>query len=270
MRATGRRGGRTTRPTSAIAAALLAGLVLAACVPMTSEPEAPPAPPFPGLPSVAPYAGSECKTVLVIGDSIAWSMGRDLEEAFAETGRCADVVNAGAEATSVVQWAPGGSAGLDDALAGVTPDLVVVHLVGNQGDEGPNAGAPDALPWTDPDWLPTTIAAALAIVDGLPAGVPVYWSVPLKSAWSCDWTSLNAQRWDAWAAWVRDVLAVERPEVHVSDWRPTFGGDEFVLAYEFDDGSTDDVRLTDCVHLSRTGDGIAAALVVAASAGEWP
>jgi hypothetical protein len=213
------------------------------------------------LPTISPYGGADCLDVLVVGDSIAQFVGDRFESRLEASGRCTHVVQAGQAGSGVVDWLPGGRFDLARLLSAEQPDVVFASFVGNESFSG--------LTWSNPTWHTQTTAAALALVDLIPADVALYWGLPAKGAWRCEWGSLNDQRWGPWHAWIRDTLPVLRPSVHIVDWRTLFGGETFQPAFTFPDGQAHDVRLPDCVHFSADGADLAALLAVAAMQGEW-
>lgn len=243
------------RRTAAVVACAIGALVAGACAPI------PPPPPLGALPTVIPYAGSSCLKVLVVGDSIADGVAERLEQVLTSSGRCAHVSNRAVSGSGVVDWVPGGLFDVRTRLATVKPDVVFAFFVGNESFSG--------LRWTDPSWLAKTAAAARTIVDQVPTGIPIYWAIPTKVAWQCEWGSLNDQQWVWWHAWVHTILATERPSVRLVDWRATFGGETFHRAFTFADGIARDVYTSDCVHFSAAGADVATLLVVAAMQGEW-
>ena len=170
-------------------------------------------------------------------------------------------MQAGQAGSGVVDWLPGGRFDLGPLLAAEQPDVVFAFFVGNESFSG--------LTWSDPTWGTQTTVAALELVDLIPADVALYWGLPAKGAWRCEWGSLNDRRWSLWHAWIRDTLPVLRPSVHIVDWRTLFGGQTFQRAFTFPDGREHDVRLPDCVHFSAAGADLAAQLAVAAMQGEW-
>jgi hypothetical protein len=62
-------------------------------------PPPPSAPQFPGYPSIPHYNGTQCKTVLLIGDSLM-SPVRNVQDVLQQSGRCSNVVNAAVNGTA--------------------------------------------------------------------------------------------------------------------------------------------------------------------------
>jgi hypothetical protein len=237
-------------------APLLAGaILLAGCFPVA------PPPPLGSVPVLTAYAGSECLKVLVIGDSIAAFVGERMEAPLEDSGRCVDEEMAAEAGAGVVDYAPDGRFDPASEVASFQPDVVFAFFVGNESFSG--------LTWTDPMWHDKTTEAALEIVDALPPDVSLYWGLPAKVAWRCEWGSLNDQRWVAWHAWIRSSLAALRPTVHVVDWRTVFGGDTYHGSMTFPDGTTQDIHLPDCVHFTYVGAEVAATIAAAAMQHEW-
>lgn len=238
--------------------AMFMALGVAGCL---LPPGPPPPPQLGALPEITDYDGTDCLTVLVIGDSIAKFVGERIGSVLDDSGRCADVVQAAKSGSAVVDWLPGGDFDVEPLLADWEPDVVFAFFVGNESFSG--------LKWSNPNWGTLTQNAALEIVDLVPSDVALYWGLPAKATWRCEWGALTDQRWAPWHAWIRDTLPVLRPSVHIVDWRTTFGGDTYYQAFKFADGVARDVRLPDCVHFSVAGADIATTLVVAAMQGEW-
>ena len=194
----------------------------------------------------------------MVGDSIAHGVAPYLAGALRDSGRCADVTD---------RSIPGSSIGdtlnqMDTFLAESTPNIVLVHHIGNPGVSGPA--------WEDPNYLKLASQDALKIIDKAHAvGAHVYWALPPLGAWRCEWDTLNAKRWRQWESWIDSDLTDARPEVTVVDWRSPFGGDDYSQAFTFDDG-VHDVRWPDCVHFSEFGSQLAAQATAVALQDEWP
>src|SRR5436190_16536460 len=92
----------------------LVGTLLLAAGCFAAPPPPPSAPPFPGYPGIPPYSGNQCKTVLLVGDSLMTPVG-NLEG---------------------VNW----STRLQGLIAQHHPDIVVIQFVGN-GFDGTNDAA---------------------------------------------------------------------------------------------------------------------------------
>lgn len=238
---------------------MVSALVLTACLPVPDP--GPPPPPLGPIPEIEPYAGTDCLDVLIIGDSIASFVGDRFASLLGTSGRCATVRQEGVAGSGVVDWVPGGIFDLTPHVTDDVPDVVFAFFVGNESFSG--------LRWSAPDWEARTTAAALQLVDLVPDGVPIYWAVPPRGAWRCEWGSLNDQRWLPWHTWIRDTLPVLRESVSLVDWRVPFGGENYQPAYVFPDGNAHDVRLPDCVHFSAIGADLAAKIAVAAMQDEW-
>ena len=82
---------------------LLVGLALAVlvagCFAGPPPPPPPTAPAFPGYPGIPHYTGTDCKTVLLVGDSLLTSV-KNVEDVLEQSGRCATVVNAAVNGTA--------------------------------------------------------------------------------------------------------------------------------------------------------------------------
>src|SRR5437763_17207071 len=111
---------------------LLVGLLVLVAGCFTSPPPSPPtAPQFPGYPAIPNYSGSQCKTVLLIGDSLMTPVS-NVAEVLHQSGRCASVINAavnGSAPTGTLQgvdW----SSHLRDLNGQYHPDIVVIEFFG--------------------------------------------------------------------------------------------------------------------------------------------
>jgi len=211
---------------------------------------------FAGVGVVQPYAGSECKSVLVVGDSLAASMAPHLQARLAASGRCSTVVSRAWGGTSTGDWIGAIGPNLDQ----VHPDVVVINFIGNEGRAGPA--------WPDPAWLDVSAQNAITITDAaLSRGIKVYWAVPPVGAWYCQWGTLQAYWWPQWANWIRTGLPTLRP-VGLIDWRTPFGGEFYTATFVFPDGPRT-LRQNDCVHMTYEGDEVAADATVVAIQHEW-
>jgi hypothetical protein len=256
--------GRFTRRRGAalVVVAGIAGIVVLASACFSPPP--PPPPPFPGLGgTITPYTGSECKTVMVAGDSLANQLGLSLQSRLEASGRCANVVNESVASTSVGDWAPGGSDDLRRLLDAVHPDLVVVDFIGNEGQAGPQ--------WDDPNYLADAAADATAIINAAKSrNIPIFWVIPPIAAWNCNFTQLSAQRFQEWEQWIVANAGALTGNPLV-DWRRPFGGEQYSSSFTFTMG-VEEVRAPDCVHFDFTpGNGqiIAADATVLAIEQQW-
>jgi len=121
---------------------LLVGLLVLVAGCFTSPPPPPPtAPQFPGYPSIPLYSGSQCKTVLLIGDSLMTPVS-NVQDVLQQSGRCANVVNAAVNGSAPagnlqgVNW----STRLQDLIDQHHPQIIVMQFVGN-GFDGTNDAA---------------------------------------------------------------------------------------------------------------------------------
>ncbi len=203
-----------------------------------------------------PHSGTDCKVVLVAGDSIAYEMAPHLQGRLAAGGRCATVVNRAVPGWSSGDWVPAIGPALDE----VRPDILVIELIGNEGVAGPR--------WDDPDWLNRSATNAAVITDAATSrGVKVFWAIPPIGAFYCLWGSLHATLWPHWASWVGASLPAIRP-IGVADWRTPFGGETYSQSFAFPEGLRT-LRHDDCVHLTAAGAEVAADATVFAIQHEW-
>jgi hypothetical protein len=263
------------RHASRILALVLASLG-AACfapapgpAPSTSKPPAP-APPAPPLvhayeptPIGAPADPGACRTVLVLGDSLAVETLAVLPGAYERAGFCADVVG-GAQngANTIVPLVDGAtmSERLDTLVAAHTPDAVVFSFVGN----------------VTPAEVPDATAAYVSLVDqARAAGLAVFVTTPPVSAFLCDPHNPWSRGHEVFRRWVLDELPKLRgAEYTTVAWSQVLspGGDwsGYTGKLRFLDGVVHPVRFADCVHLSGTrGVDVAAHEIVAATQRLW-
>jgi hypothetical protein len=243
----------------------LAGALLSGCLAI-----APSGPPFPGYSgTLSAYHGSDCKTVLITGDSLSLSMGSALQGVLTSSGRCAHVVNAAVAGTSLGDWLPRPDAlyPIDQIVARYHPDVVVMEHVGNQGLICPYCFGPI---WTDPNYEADAGALATQISSAVRgAGVPLVWAIPPVSAFSCDFGSLSAARFVQWKDWISanaEAITGNPP----ADWRRPFGGETYSSAFDFGPGvGPQTVRDFDCTHFKPMGSDVAAYATAIAIEGFW-
>jgi len=128
-------------------------VLVAGCFAPPSPP--PSAPQFPGYPSIPHYSGTQCKTVLLIGDSLMTPV-TNVQDVLQQSGRCSNVVNAAVNGTAPagnlqgVDW----STRLQGLVDQLHPQIVVIQFVGN-GFDGTNDAA----------WLAQQQAGIINLVD---------------------------------------------------------------------------------------------------------
>jgi hypothetical protein len=215
-------------------------------------------PEFPGFPQVAQYSGTECKTVLTIGDSLMFEAQPYLQGALESSGRCSIVHQAALGGTG-----PVGTGGglhwltrLTTLMADYQPDIVVMEFVGNSNDTG--------LVYGSLAWAAAQNQATVDLVNIATAGgAEVYVMAAPTAAMFCFW-DLAGTAWTDYRAFVRGLAGVGH-----GDWSNYLSpGDVYAQRMSFG-GVVQDIRLTDCTHFTPLGASIAAAVTAAAIAGEW-
>ena len=231
---------------------LLVGLlVLAAGCFAPPSPPPPSAPQFPGYPSIPHYSGTECKTVLLIGDSIMTPVS-NVQDVLQQSGRCATVVNAAVNGTAPagalqgVDW----STRLPSLIDQYHPQIVVMEFVGN-GFDGTNDAA----------WLAQLQAGITNLVNiAKTSGVPYVAIAPVAQPAAANLAGMNEFiDWEMGAA---------IPGATKIDLNPYLApGDKYSQFLTFPDG-VKQVR-NDLIHLSDLGASIAGYVIAAAIAPEW-
>jgi hypothetical protein len=238
------------RPRRAFRLLLVGSLLLAAgCFAAPSPPSS--APLFPGYPSLPHYSGSQCKTVLLIGDSLM-SPVNNVQDVLQQSGRCANVVNAAVNGT-----APGGtlqgvnwSTRLQGLIDQHHPQIVVIQFVGN-GFDGTN----------DADWLAQQQAGIVNLVDIAKAsGVPYVALAPVVPNAAANLVGMND-----FISW---ELNADIPGAAKIDLNPYLApGYKYTEYLSFPEGVLK-VR-SDLVHLTDLGVSISGYVIAAAIAPEW-
>src|SRR5437868_11124382 len=143
---------------------LLVGLLVLVAGCFTSPPPSPPtAPQFPGYSSIPLYSGSQCNTVLLIGDSLMTPV-TNVQDVLQQSGRCANVINAAVNGSAPagtlqgVDW----STRLQGLIDQYHPQIVVIQFVGN-GFDGTNDAA-----WLSQLQTGITDLVNIAKVSGVP------------------------------------------------------------------------------------------------------
>ena len=230
---------------------LLVGSLLLAAGCFAAPPPSPSGPPFPGYPSIPHYSGSQCKTVLLIGDSIMSPVG-NVGDVLQQSGRCATVVNAAVNGT-----APGGtfqgvnwSTRLQGLIDQYHPQIVVIQFVGN-GFDGTN----------DADWLAQQQAGIVNLVDIAKAsGVPYVALAPVAQNAAPNLVGMNE-----FISW---ELNADIPGATKIDLNPYLApGYQYTEYLAFPEGVLK-VR-NDLIHLSDLGASISGYVIAAAIAPEW-
>ncbi len=239
---------RSRRPLRVL---LVGFLVLApGCFAGPSSP-LPSGPPFPGYPSIPPYSGSQCKTVLLVGDSLMTPV-TNVGDVLQQSGRCANVVNAAVNGTAPagtlegVDW----SVRLQQLIDQHHPQIVVIQFVGN-GFDGTNDAA----------WLAQLQAGMTNLVDiAKQSGVPYVALAPVVPNAAANLVGMNE-----FISW---ELNANIPGATKIDLNPYLApGYQYTEYLTFPDG-VKKVR-NDLIHLSDLGASISGHVIAAAIAPEW-
>jgi hypothetical protein len=225
-------------------------LVAAGCV-AAPPPPPPSAPPFPGYPSIPLYSGNQCKTVLLIGDSLMTPVS-NVGGVLQQSGRCANVINAAVNGTAPsgtlqgVDW----STRLQALIDQHHPEIVVMQFVGN-GFDGTNDAA----------WLAQQQAGIIDLVNIAKAnGVPYVAIAPVAQPAAANLAGMNE-----FIAW---ELNADIPGATKIDLNPYLApGYKYTEYLTFPEGVLK-VR-NDLVHLSDLGASISGYVIAAAIAHEW-
>ena len=239
-------------PRRAFRLLLVGTLLLAAgCFAPPPPPPPPNAPPFPGYPGIPLYSGTQCKTVLLVGDSLMTPVG-NVGDVLQQTGRCANVVNAAVLGTSPagnlegVNW----STRLQGLIDQHHPEIVVIQFVGN-GFDGTNDAA----------WLAQQQAGITDLVNIAKAnGVPYVAIAPVAQPAAANLAGMNE-----FISW---ELNADIPGATKIDLNPYLApGYKYTEYLTFPEGVLK-VR-NDLVHLSDLGASISGYVIAAAIAHEW-
>ncbi len=222
----------------------------AGCV-AAPPPPPPSAPPFPGYPSIPLYSGNQCKTVLLIGDSLMTPVS-NVQQVLEQSGRCANVINAAVDGTAPagnlqgVNW----STRLQGLIDQHHPQIVVIQFVGN-GFDGTNDAA----------WLAQQQAGIINLVDIAKAsGVPYVAIAPVVPNAAPNLVGMNE-----FISW---ELNANIPGATKIDLNPYLApGYQYTEYLTFPEGVLK-VR-NDLVHLSDLGASISGYVIAAAIAPEW-
>ena len=226
-------------------------VLIAGCFAAPSPPTN--APPFPGYPAIPNYSGSQCKTVLLIGDSLMTPVS-SVAEVLHQSGRCANVINAavnGSAPTGTLQgvdW----SSHLRDLIGQYHPDIVVIEFIGNGFGTG-----------DDVTWLSQLQAGIQNLVNiAKVSGVPYVAIAPMAAAATTD------QVWqNQFLTWQQRA---DIPGAKKVDLNPYLApGNQYSKYLDFGaNGGIQQVR-TDVLHLTDLGSNVAGYVIAAAIAPEW-
>jgi hypothetical protein len=245
-----RRQGTERRPRRAFRLLLVGSLLLAAGC-FAPPPPPPSAPPFPGYPSIPLYSGNQCKTVLLVGDSLMTPVS-NVGDVLQQSGRCANVINAAVNGTSPagnlegVNW----STRLQGLIDQHHPQIVVIQFIGN-GFDGTNDAA----------WLAQLQTGITDLVNIAKAsGVPYVAVAPVVPNAAPNLVGMNE-----FISW---ELSANIPGATKIDLNPYLApGYKYTEYLTFPEGVLK-VR-NDLVHLSDLGASISGYVIAAAIAHEW-
>jgi len=190
---------------------------------------------------------------------------------YTSDGFCAQVDNEAVNGTAPAYYPGVGTwtQRLQTLLSTTHYDAVVAFFQGNGSSSTPENS--DAL-------LAANETETLNMVDAAKAaGVPLYWSDPMLSAFLCQWgASFNANGYEAYRQWVTTELPALRPglqwvneNVLTPAASPTQRGPAtYNDSLSFTSG-VQKVRVADCLHLADQGPSVAAYEIVYATQGLW-
>jgi hypothetical protein len=241
-----------------VAAVSLLGIALVACEPI-KPPASPARPVYPYTPSPlsGPASPTTCRTVLVIGDSLAFEASEELQAQYDQHGYCLTLTKGATYGGNTMVDANGNpqSPRLTNFLA-ADPDAVVFAFVGN----------------VEPPQVAAAETAYLGLIDQVAAvDIPVFVTSPPVSIGSCNpagaWTLGHKE----FRTWVMANLPGTRPVVRAR-WSEvlTPGGTQetFNDSLQFAAG-VQPVRTPDCLHFTQRGKQVAAQEIVAATQPLW-
>jgi hypothetical protein len=234
---------------------ILLGLAIAVLVAgcFAGPPPPPPAPPFPGYPRISHYTGSQCKTVLLIGDSLMTPVS-NVGDVLQQSGRCATVINAAVNGSAPtgnlqgVDW----SSHIQALIGQYNPDIVVMNFVGNGFGAGDDAA-----------WLSQLQAGVQNIVNIAKfSGVPYVAITPMAAA------ATTNQVWqNQFLTWEQTANIAGAKKVDLNPYLAP--GNQFSAYLDFGaDGGVQKVRI-DVVHLTDLGSRVAGYVIASAIATEW-
>lgn len=226
----------------------LAALVASCVAPPASPPSA-----FPGYPFIPAYSGNQCKTVLMIGDSLLTPVS-NVDDVLAQSGRCATVINAAVNGSAPtgnlqgVDWA----SRLRELIDQHDPDIIVIEFVGNGFDEH--------TPQEDETWL-AQLKGLQNLVDiaaehGVPYVVIAPVAVPLAN---------NLVYMNEFISWQQTADIAGATKIDMNPYLAP--GNTYTEYMSFPDG-VHRVR-NDYLHLSDLGAYIEGYVIAAAIAPQW-
>ncbi len=232
--------------------AVVAAFLLLAAGCFAGPPSGPPsAPSFPGYPSIPAYSGTQCKDVLLIGDSLMAPVS-NVRDLLQQSGRCANVVNAAVNGTAPagtlqgVDW----STHLPELIAQHHPQIVVIQFIGN-GFDGMNDAA----------WLAQLEAAITNLVDiAKQSGVPYVALAPVVPNAAANLVGMNE-----FVSWELNATIPGATKIDLNPYLAP--GYQYAEYLTFPEGVLK-IR-NDLVHLSDLGAQISGYVIAAAIAPEW-
>jgi len=238
------------RPRRAFRLLLVGSLLLAAGCFAAPSPS-PSGPPFPGYPSIPHYSGSQCKTVLLIGDSLMTPV-TNVQDVLQQSGRCANVINAAVNGSAPagtlqgVDW----STRLQGLIDQYHPQIVVIQFVGN-GFDGTNDAA----------WLSQLQTGITDLVNiAKVSGVPYVALAPVAQNAAPNLVGMNE-----FISWELNATIPGATKIDLNPYlAPGYLYTEYLT---FPEGVMK-VR-NDLVHLSDLGASISGYVIAAAIAPEW-
>jgi hypothetical protein len=265
--------------------------------PSTTTTTLPPVPLWVPSGPINPAPNRTCKSILIVGDSVAGQTEAVLASVYQANGYCVTLEREAVAGTSPAFYSFNGptttTTGPTPTTTGSTTttwtqrlqvlltggtryDAVVAFFQGNGTGSSQDA---------DAELQPNATETVNMIDETAAAGVPMYWTYPMLSAAGCLWTaSLNTNGYEAYREWVDTQLPALRPGVvrinaNVLTPNATLtrrGPNSYSDTLQFPTGSqpvpaggTKTVRLSDCLHLAGPGPDVAAYEIVHATQGLW-
>lgn len=234
---------------------ILPGLAMAVLVAGCFGGPAPPpsAPAFPGYPGISQYTGSQCKTVLLVGDSLMTPVS-NVGDVLQQSGRCAKVINAavnGSAPTGTLQGVDWASR-LQQLIQQYHPDIVVFEFVGNGFGTGDDAA-----------WLTQLQAGIQNLVNIAKfSGVPYVAIAPMAAA-----VRTNQVAQNQFLTWQQTAGIAGAKKIDLNPYLAP--GNQYSAYLDFGaNGGIQQVRI-DVIHLTDLGANIAGFVIAAAIAPEW-
>jgi hypothetical protein len=215
-------------------------------------PPPPSAPAFPGYPEISHYTGTQCKTVLLIGDSLITPVS-NVGEVLQGSGRCATVINEAVNGSAPtgnlqgVDW----STHLQTLISQYHPDIVVIEFIGNGFGIGDDAA-----------WLSQLQAGIQNLVN-----IAKFSGVPYVAIAAMAAEATANQVWqNRFLTWEQSATIPGSKKVDLNPYLAP--SNRFSEYLDFGPDGVQKVR-SDVVHLTNLGAHVAGYVIAAAIAPEW-